>query len=198
MTAMDKKAIRKQILAHRSSLEQAALLEKSKQISEQLLALEHYQKAKTLMIYLDFRKEVATGMIVEKALQMGKRVTVPVVVNQESKTMVPSLLRDYPGDLQEGNYGIKEPRVLQPVIPWEIDLIVVPGVAFDYQGNRLGYGGGYYDRFLANVRPDAVTVALAYELQLIPDLSGFMGNFDRTVQMILTEARVIQCSKTSP
>lgn len=195
---MDKKVIRKQILENRSSLNSTEVLKKSKQICLRLFALEQYQGAKTMMTYLDFRKEVATGELVEKALQLGKRLTVPVVIDRESKIMVPSELRNYPGDLQTGNYGILEPVSLRPVEPEELDLVVMPGVAFDYSGNRLGYGGGYYDRFLEKLRPNAVTIALAYEMQLVSDLAQFMGSYDQRVQMIITEERVIQCSKTSP
>lgn len=198
VVSLDKKAIRKQILERRSSLDSIGVLEKSKQICQRLLALEQYRRANTIMAYLDFRKEVVTRELLEDTLQAGKRLTVPVVVNRESRIMVASELRDYPGDLRVGNYGILEPLCLCPVAPQDLDLVVMPGVAFDCRGNRLGYGGGYYDRFLEKLRPDAVTVALAYEMQLVPDLTQFMGSYDRAVHMIITEARVLQCSKTSP
>lgn len=191
---MDKKAIRKQLLAARTSLGEQEVRAKSKYIIEQLLNLEPYQKASTIMTYLDFRNEVATDQLVRHALYSGKRLTVPVV-NQRDKSIMPSLLENYPDDLTAGSYGILEPGPgkIRPVAAEELNLLVVPGVAFDPWGNRLGYGGGYYDRFICRLRPDAATVALAYELQVVPDLFPYMGPYDQPVQIIITEKRLFKC-----
>lgn len=194
---MDKKSLRKQILATRGALSPATVVEKSQRIIEQLTQWAHYQRAQTIMTYLDFRQEVQTGSLVEQALQGGKRVVVPVVVDPKAGTMLASELQAYPEDLQAGAYGIFEPKVLRPISPEELDLIVLPGVAFDGLGHRLGYGGGYYDRFLAQTPTVTPLVALAFELQLLPDLSPLVEVHDRRVHTIITENRVIQCQKTS-
>ncbi|SHF19728.1 5-formyltetrahydrofolate cyclo-ligase [Desulforamulus putei] len=196
---MDKKTIRKQVLAARGCLGEQEVQVNSNRIVEQLLDLECYKKAKTVMTYLDFRNEVATDLLIRHALQSGKRLTVPVV-NQGDKSMLPSLLENFPDDLSAGSYGIREPGPgkIRPVPVQELDLVVVPGVAFDSRGNRLGYGGGYYDRFLPRLRPDAVTVALAYQFQLVADLSPYLGPHDQPVHIIITEKGLLNCRGARP
>ncbi|WP_003544438.1 5-formyltetrahydrofolate cyclo-ligase [Desulfotomaculum nigrificans] len=189
---MDKQLLRKQILAARSAMDRQQVTAKSERIITRLTELKIYQDAEIIMAYLDFRNEVSTVSLVKQALKQGKRVTVPVV-NRQERSMTPSLLERYPEDLIEGAYGILEPCQVKPLAPEELDLVVVPGVAFDERGNRMGYGGGYYDRFLPRLRAGAVTIALAYELQLVADLSPFMGPYDQPVQYILTEERLIKC-----
>ncbi|ABO51386.1 5-formyltetrahydrofolate cyclo-ligase [Desulforamulus reducens MI-1] len=191
---MDKKGIRKKVLEVRSALKKSEVADKSSVIVERLVSFEPYRRAKTIMVYLDFRKEVKTESLINHALRSGKRVTVPVV-NAVDRSMTPSLLVDFPGDLSIGSYGILEPAPenLRPVEVQELDLIVVPGTVFDHQGNRMGYGGGYYDRFIPRLRKDAVTVALAFEFQVRENFSVLMGKYDQPVQFIVTEKQIIQC-----
>lgn len=194
---LDKKVIRQQAAAARNSLGPQEVLAKSRSILERLLSLESFQRANTVMTYLDFRNEVSTDLLVTQALQSGKGVAVPVV-NRADKSMQPSLLQDFPGDLTVGSYGIREPHPakIRPVPVEGLDLVVVPGVAFDPRGNRLGYGGGFYDRFIPRLRPDAVTVALAYDFQIVNDLSPYLGPYDRPVQIIISEQGVLDCRRT--
>ncbi|CCO08075.1 5-formyltetrahydrofolate cyclo-ligase [Desulforamulus hydrothermalis] len=196
---MDKNTLRKQMLAARSSLTEQARQDKSRRITEQLLALPCYQTARTVMAYLDYRSEVATELLITHALQAGKRLAVPVV-NRQDKTMLPSLLENFPQDLVPGPYGIRQPAPgsIRPVPVQELDLVLVPGVAFDARGNRLGYGGGYYDRFLPRLRPDARAVGLAYQLQLSGCLSSCLGPHDQPVHMVITEKGVLVCRPEPP
>ncbi|MEG6520483.1 5-formyltetrahydrofolate cyclo-ligase [Desulfotomaculum sp. 1211_IL3151] len=191
---MEKNKIRKQVLEARSALVQAEVIEKSGQVIERLLGMNLYQGAGTIMVYLDFRNEVKTNSLIKHALGVGKRVVVPVA-NTVDRSMTPSQLVNYPSDLTRGSYGILEPAPdkVRPIDPWEIDFVIVPGAVFDHKGNRMGYGGGYYDRFIPRLKKGAVTVALAYELQVKQDFSNRMGQYDQPVQYIITEKRIIEC-----
>ncbi len=168
--------------------------EKSVRVIKRLMALEEYRNASTIMTYLDFRNEVQTGELVKKAMTEGKKVTVPLT-DIASRRLMPSSLSHFPDDLQPGTWGILEPKphCVRPVDPCELDLIIIPGVAFDEEGNRLGYGGGFYDRFLPRTRPGAVYVALAFEMQLRESVEH--DDQDIKVHCLLTEERMIRVKK---
>jgi len=165
---------------------------KSRAIQERILAMPVWRLARVVMLYLNFRSEVATDALVEAALGQGKTVAVPKT-EVASRRLVVSRLDRYPEDLAPGTWGIMEPRAecLRPMAPEAVDLVVVPGVAFDAAGNRLGYGGGFYDRFLPLLRPDAHTVAPAFEVQVVELVET--GTFDVPVAFVVTEDRVIDC-----
>ena len=183
--------IRKRILQARRALAPEEAAEKSARIVAQLLELPEYRVARTVMAYLDFRGEVQTGPFVRVALAQGKRVAVPVT-EVASRRLVPSLLVRYPEEVAPGTWGIPEPlpEYVRPVPVEEIDLVVVPGVAFDPAGNRLGYGGGFYDRFLPLTRDDCFWVAPAFELQLVDRIEA--GPCDCPVHCIVTEERILR------
>ncbi|SHJ75336.1 5-formyltetrahydrofolate cyclo-ligase [Desulfofundulus thermosubterraneus] len=187
---MGKGELRKDVLKARGSLSPVEVAEKSKRILTRVLSLEEFHRARTLMAYVDFRNEVQTGALIAESMARGKRVAVPVT-DVAGRRLTPSLLLDYPGDLAPGTWGILEPRpeCLRPLEPQELDLVVVPGVAFDLKGNRLGYGGGFYDRFLPRTRPDTVWLALAFELQIRPQV--YAGPHDCPVHIVVTEERVV-------
>jgi 5-formyltetrahydrofolate cyclo-ligase len=151
-----------------------------------------YKKAKLIMAYVDYKNEVITNDIISYSLEKGKRVVVPVT-EIKTKKMTPCEVINYPEDLISGNYGIMEPKeeCIRPVDPKIIDLILIPGVAFDVRGNRLGYGAGYYDRFLMRLNDDAVKIALAYEMQILENV--YPEKHDVPIDFIITEKRVIDC-----
>lgn len=192
---MGKSEVRKSILKARSRLSSQEVVQKSRLITRRILSLEEFRRARTIMAYVDFRNEVKTEELIRTSMAMGKRVAVPLTDLQQ-KRLIPSLLRDFPGDLAPGAWGIMEPRLesLRPLLPEELDLVIVPGVAFDERGNRLGYGGGFYDRFLPQTRSDAIWLALAFELQICPEV--YPGPHDCPVHIIVTEERVIYTGAT--
>ncbi len=191
---MQKKELRKSMLANRMGQSDAEVAEKSRNIAERLRALPEFEQAGVVMFYLDFRKEVQTGALIADCLAKGKRVVIPIT-DQANTALIPSELKDFPGDLTSGTWGILEPKPdrVRPVDPQEIDLVVVPGVSFDPNGNRLGYGGGFYDRFLLRTKPDATFVALAFELQIMDDV--YPEEHDHPVHYVITEDRVLGCRK---
>ena len=187
----DKKIIRKEILNKRKSQSKEEISLKSARILELLKTFEPYQKAQMVMVYLDFRQEVETREIIKDLWNWGKKVVVPVTILAEKK-LLPVIIRDF-SDLTEGTYGILEPKEEGriEIDPEKIDLVLVPGVAFDLKGNRLGYGAGFYDRFLPKLRPGVKKVALAFELQLLPEIAA--GPYDIPMDYIITEDRIINC-----
>ncbi|OPX90439.1 MAG: 5-formyltetrahydrofolate cyclo-ligase family protein [Pelotomaculum sp. PtaB.Bin104] len=191
---MSKEALRKKVLQERMALSPEEVARKSDPIMEKIIKMKEFSQASTVMVYLDFRNEVQTGALVQQVLADGKRLVVPrTEVTQHQ--LLPCVLKNYPGDLQPGAWGILEPKAdcVRPVKPAEINLIIVPGVAFDLCGNRLGYGGGYYDRFLLQTGPDALFIAPAFELQILPQV--FPGEHDVPVHYLVTEKRLVNTGR---
>lgn len=189
-----KEILRREILAMRGAMSKEDVERKSECIHKRLFMTNYFQKASTILAYMDFRNEVTTGAIITKALDLGKRVCIPVC-SKEGCLITPSEVRHFPGDLQCGTWGILEPKsdCMRPVNPSEIDLVLVPGVAFDYQGNRLGYGAGYYDRFLQKTNSDTIFIALAFQLQVVDNV--FPAPHDIPLHFIITEDQLIQCQR---
>ncbi len=190
-----KKELRKKVQELRDALPLEKREELSARISENLWSVPEFAVAKTVLFFISFRSEVNTLPMIERALAEGKRVCVPCT-EMEEKSMVASRLHDLEKDLRLGNYNILEPRreCLDPVPPEEIDIVLMPGVAFDLTGGRLGYGGGYYDRFLERCRPRCRLIALAFELQIVEHVP--CADHDHHIHKIVTEKRVIDCPAT--
>jgi 5-formyltetrahydrofolate cyclo-ligase len=189
-----KTIIRNDFLKRRGALTRSEVAAMSQKVIERLLGLEEYQKASTIMAYLNFRNEVETTGLVRQAMADGKRVVVPIT-DLPNRRIIPSLLVRFPEDVEPGPLHILEPKAsaLRLCNPALIDLVIVPGVAFDLGGYRLGYGGGFYDRFLPLTKPEAVYVGLSFELQILPRLAS--KSHDVPVHYVLTEKRMI---KTTP
>lgn len=187
-----KKELRKEIITTRMGQSDIEVAEKSAKVAERVKSLPEFQKADLVMFYIDFRKEVATGELIKYCLEHGKRVVIPITDTKNIR-LIPSELRDFPGDLTAGTWGILEPKpdCVRPVESGEIDFIIVPGVSFDDKGNRLGYGGGFYDRFLPQTKPGATFAALAFELQIREDVCPEAHDFP--VHYVITEDRTIRC-----
>jgi 5-formyltetrahydrofolate cyclo-ligase len=188
----DKAALRKDVLSRRDSMSWEVIHQKSREIAGRLFALPEYREAGTVMYFLNFGKEVQTLPMVTASLGHGKQVIAPKTVHKERR-MILSRILDVEEDLAPGLWGIPEPRPdkLRPLPAGDIDFVVVPGVAFDESGNRLGYGGGYYDRFFAELRPGVPLVALTFEVQVLPEVP--VAAWDRRVDLVITEERVIHC-----
>ena len=162
-------------------------------IQQQLLAQPFYLNARWLHCYLSLQNEVATEPVIRAALAGNKQVVVPVV-EPEQRQLLLSQIKNYDRDLALGYRGIPEPPPgsRRLVEAGRIDLYLIPGVAFDPRGYRLGRGLGYYDRCLADVKEGATICALAYELQVVDRLP--VEKHDVRVDLIVTERRVIECT----
>lgn len=162
---MDKKALRKQIREQKRAMTPQQIEMTSQALAEQFFALDAYQNAKTLYGYLPYNQEVRTVPILARALADGKQVAVPKVYGDEMRFI-------YLQDLTQvgaGYAGIPEPIADGPVAEDPTALVLMPGLAFDQEGHRMGYGGGFYDKFLA-AEPEHPTVALCYAFQMVENL----------------------------
>lgn len=193
---MNKIEIRTKMIEKRSALLKDEVLSLSQKVQEFLFDLPQVESSSCIMAYMAFKNEISTIEIIERLLLMGKQVLLPYVVPKE-RLIIPALVEDINRDLVEGAYGILEPNPdnLKEIDASKIDIVLVPGLAFDMNGNRLGYGGGYYDRFLVKCKEDAVFIALAYNFQILKDLSQVTEVHDQRVHYIVTEGKVIDCNK---
>lgn len=139
---------------------------KSQLIKKKLFRTKAFVKAKTIMFYMSFGGEVETAEMIRQSFRLGKTVVVPVC---EKRTIRPCIL-EKDSSLKKGRYGIYEPIKKKFINPEKINLILVPGLAFDRQGNRLGRGKGYYDRFLRKLPSHTVSIGLAYNFQILNHL----------------------------
>ena len=162
---MDKKALRTQIRARKRAMSQDEIVTKSAALAEKFYADPLYRAAQTIYGYLPYNQEVRTVPMLERALADGKQVAVPKVYGEEMRFILLSDLNA----VSCGYAGIPEPIADGPVAHDPTALVLMPGLAFDPQGNRMGYGGGFYDRFLQQ-EPEHPTLALCYDFQMLPHL----------------------------
>jgi 5-formyltetrahydrofolate cyclo-ligase len=191
---METKAeLRRRILHLRDSLTPLERKTCSAAIAVRLMALPEWNQAKGVFLYVSFRSEVETQYIIQAALGRGKVVAVPYT-DYERGVIVPSVLKDLKYDLAPRRFGLREPKdtSLRPLSPEDIDIIVVPGCVFDNRGGRIGYGMGFYDRFLPDLPGSSLKVALAYEIQITPLVP--LDEHDCLMDMIVTEKRIIAVS----
>lgn len=188
--AAQKDEIRK--AAHAARRAQADKDVVSKQITDRVQALPQYTAAKTVMYYIDVRDEARTRQALPGALESEQRIIIPFCVDGELELFHLESM----DELSEGAYRILEPReelreVSEKRIPVDqLDLILVPGVAFDRRGGRTGHGKGYYDKLLQHARLTTPLVALAFDCQIFPEIP--MQSHDIFMDLVVTESTVYQ------
>jgi len=189
-SVMNKEEIRRKILKKRLSLLSEDIRDKSQQVFLNLTETVEYINSRNIMFYVATRSEVQTEEMIKTSIKMGKNIFVPTIL-PECLNLAPSKIFDFDIELEKGKKGILEPKKeYYRLFPSEnIDLIIVPGVAFDLSGNRIGRGFGYYDNFLRKVPSSAKIVALAFEMQIVKKIPN--DNNDIPVHKIITEKRII-------
>ena len=175
---MDKKALRQMIKEKKCSLTTDQIFSASQRLADLFVCTEEYGKADVIYGYMPYNQEVRTELILEKALSDGKRVAVPKVYGDEMRFIY---IQDF-DSLMNSDLGIPEPIADEPVAHDKNALVLMPGLAFDPEGHRIGYGGGFYDKFLAN-EPEHPTIALCYDFQMFPQLKTDV--FDIPVDRVL-------------
>ncbi|MBJ6752032.1 5-formyltetrahydrofolate cyclo-ligase [Geomonas anaerohicana] len=185
---MPKRAHRAATLARRRELSKPQVASLSLALQQRFLQLPEYQAARSLVLYAPIHHEVDTDAVAVAALASGKRLLYPAVVGNDLKFCQVAAL----AELAPGRYGIPEPEG-EGCDPAEADLIVVPGVAFDLCGRRIGYGKGYYDRSLHRLEGSGKLVAFCYDFQLLQEIAG--EPHDVTMDLIVTESRVVRVNK---
>ena len=178
----EKKEIRKKIFKARKEHEDAWIQEKSRKITETLTQLPAFKNAGRILVYADYNHEVVTEYLIKEAWKAGKEVAVPKVVG---KDMIFYKLTDF-SQLEPGYFGIPEPASGE-IVDWPKALMIMPGVAFDVNCNRVGYGGGFYDRFLEK-HPKIQRVAVGFSFQMLPEVPT--EPTDIRPQVIVTEEQV--------
>lgn len=193
-----KRKIRQEFLKKRNNLSLDEIKSKSEKIEKELFSLPEFQRAKTVMFYVSFRSEVETEKMTGNALKLKKKIVIPVVHGEK---IVVSEIKNLKKELTKGSFGIREPKkeFRRRVNQKEIDLVVVPGVVFDKRGGRLGYGRGYYDRFLRSKSiksrmsrsHQCALIGLAFDLQIARKIPLVKG--DMKVDKIVTESGIVDC-----
>lgn len=193
--SVEKHWVRKEMLARRRSLSPDAVIAKSNLVRKNLFDLPQFKTAKLIMFYVARNNEVRTEEMIKESLRMGKAVAVPITRVKE-RNLVPSLLTDYDLELAPGTYQILEPKeeYIRPISPQEIGLVIVPAVAFDERGSRLGFGGGFYDNFLKEVPSRTTRIGLAFQLQMVEELPS--QEKDELVDIIITEQEVLRTNRS--
>ena len=162
---MDKKELRRAIRDLKRAMTEEEIVSRSQKLGQLFAASEAYQNAKTIYGYLPYNQEVRTVAMLEKALADGKKVAVPKCYGEEMRFIYMEDL----SKVEKGYAGIPEPIADEPVADDPTALVLMPGLAFDPQGHRCGYGGGFYDKFLA-AEPNHPPLALCYEFQMFDHL----------------------------
>lgn len=175
---MNKQELRRTIRERKRAMTEEEIVERSNALAEKFYNSPAYQAASTIYGYLPYNQEVRTVPMLQRALDEGKRVAVPKVYGEEMRFIY---LEDLT-QVSKGYAGIPEPIADAPVADDKRALVLMPGLAFDPQGHRIGYGGGFYDRFLAQ-EPHHPTLALCYEFQMQAHLDT--EEFDIPVDTVL-------------
>lgn len=192
--AIRKSLLRKSILAVRDKLPIEQRLNMSYAVTERIVAMPEYQQATTVLGYMNFGSEFVSEVWVAQALADGKRLVLPGV-NRHTKGLDLYRVENPESQLAPGLWGIAEPlpeRCERLIELNEVEFALLPGVVFARNGSRLGYGGGYYDKLLARMKPYPVLVAAAYALQMVQDVP--QEATDIKVDWIVTEQEIIKCS----
>ena len=175
---MDKRELRSHIRSRKRQMTEAEIVEKSNRLCSLFTATDAYRNAAALYGYMSYNQEVRTLPLLEQALRDGKRVAVPKCYGSEMRFIWVDDLTH----MEKSNCGIPEPIADTPIADDSTALVLMPGMAFDRQGRRIGYGGGYYDKFLA-AEPDHPTVALCFDFQVMEQLPT--EEFDIPVDLVL-------------
>lgn len=184
----EKQRLRKQMLAYRERLSREQIKIASARICCQLVRLPEYRQAEKILFYMAIKNEVDVAWAMETAWKEGKRVILPRVNKQKMECL--EVGRQ--DELQKGTFGILEPKSGKAMNPERIDLVIVPGIAFDLQGFRLGYGGGYYDRLFAEY-PHLKRVGVLEHGQLVPTV--YPESHDQPLHRLVTSQKIHQIKR---
>ncbi|GIU96804.1 MAG: 5-formyltetrahydrofolate cyclo-ligase [Actinomycetota bacterium] len=183
-----KRALRRAVLERRDAIPPSERARAAAAIVRAFLDLPELEGARRVMAFVSFGSEVPTGGLLEALRERGAEPLVPRLAGGEIEAVPWSPA----GPMRRTAFGALEPIGVEPVDPGTIDAVAVPGVAFDPRGGRVGYGGGYYDRFTRRLRVGVPRIALAFDLQVVETVPE--GPDDGRVDLIVTERRVLRCA----
>ena len=185
-----KNNLRKNMLYKRKNMEVHNVSAFSSIITSTIIQLPEFINCKNIMLYLSFNKEVDTYPLATWCLNNGKTVIAPYCI-RETRQIIPFKINNLTTDLVKSAFGVMEPKhdLLEKANIEDIDLIIVPGVVFDKHCNRIGFGAGYYDRFLSKRLKNTPTIGIAYDYQIVDNIS--IGEYDVPLDFIITDKRII-------
>ena len=185
-----KQKLKLEIFEKRKNLSEEEVEEKSKKVIDNLSSLEEFQKAKNILFYVSCNNEVDTQEIIKELLK-EKNIIVPYTIKNKPAIFL-SELKDFV-ELEPKTFGILEPKekYIREFGREKLDLVIVPGIVFDKNGHRIGYGYGYYDRFLKTIKKDVVKIGLAFDFQLIDKVPE--EEHDVPLDIVVTEKEVVKC-----
>lgn len=191
--AGQKDALRERMLALRRSLSEEEAERASEEITRRVRSLGSYERARTRLLFASFRGEVSTEALIRDTLKSRARLVLPRVVGMEEALALHEV-RDPETELCDGAFGIREPKpeVCPEVSVYDIDFVLVPGLAFDRRGGRLGYGGGFFDYILGlrhDLTENGAAVAVAFSVQIVDEVPR--ESWDVPVPLIATEDELI-------
>ncbi|MCD6557692.1 MAG: 5-formyltetrahydrofolate cyclo-ligase [Candidatus Aenigmarchaeota archaeon] len=188
-----KQKIREEIRKKREVMNREDVFSKSYTIQEKLKKTAEFRNAKNVLFYVSTKNEVETHRIIEELLSSGEKNVIVPITDKKNKILKLSVIKSF-SELTPRTHGILEPenKFIRPIEPEKVDLVIVPGIAFDKSGNRIGSGQGYYDKLL-NTMKNTKKVGLAFELQVIDDIP--QEDHDVPVDMIITEKRIIKANE---
>ena len=194
--AKAKIAIRKTIIQKRKALGDLEKDEKNLAIAQRLFGMDEFKKSKTVFCFLSTSFEVQTERIIRESLRLGKQVLVPLV-DSGGENLHTSRIPSMDIDFVIGEHGVRQPTPeFWNIVPFlGIDFVVVPGLAFDNFGNRIGYGGGFYDKFFKKITRDVSRVAVSYDFQLFNLVPH--SDLDEPVHFLITETKALRCREIS-
>ena len=189
-----KKEFRKNVIDKRKSQNLNLISKKSHIIAKKILQLDCVKNAKTIMLYLDFDNEVQTNNLIKELISSNKIVACPVTLKEERK-LIPYQILNLENGIKIGAYNIREPKVDEclKVDISDIDIVIVPAVAYDVNCYRLGYGGGFYDRFLQKLNPNAKTIGIAFDFQIFDEIPK--ESHDAKLDFVVTESKIYTSQK---
>jgi 5-formyltetrahydrofolate cyclo-ligase len=185
-----KSEIRRDTVARRDALTKKQRAEKSEAIMERLFQFANFLESRIVLFYLSHKSEVDTEPMIRKALTLEKIVALPLI-DEEKGGIVPFKVDNLDRDTGPGYRGIREPipERCKEIPVQQVNLAIIPGIAFDERGGRIGYGTGFYDRFIPDLDITTRKVALAFECQIVPQIP--MEPHDRYTDIIITEDRIV-------
>lgn len=183
---MNKKTLRSQLLEIRNNISETDRINKSKIIIDKLMATHEYKNATNIMAFASFGTEVNTHDFIKTALSSGKRIILPISIKEDRSLFLQEITNF--DELKPSTYGILEPEKKENFDRKKLDLVIVPGVAFDHRGFRMGYGGGYYDRFLSSLDKRTKIVAINFEELYVYRV--IISRFDMKVPVLITDRKI--------
>lgn len=185
--------LKQEILHKRKYMDKDEIKKKSEKIRKNLVSLPEFEKAKNILFYVSFESEVDTQELIKQLLEKKrKKIIVPFVVKNNHILQL-SELRNF-NELESRTFGILEPKELykREFNPEKLDLVIIPGLVFDKRGHRIGYGFGYYDRFLKTLKNNPKKIGLAYEFQIMDKIPEKLH--DVPIDIIVTEKQTMNCN----